>query len=307
MELILIAAMDLNRAIGKDNKLLYHLPADMTHFKELTTGNTVVMGRKTFESLPHGALPNRRNIVITKNEDFKAENCEICHSIDEMLKLCKDDEKVYVIGGESLYRQTIDIADRLELTVIMVESNGADRFFPKEDCFEWRNVLYEEHQGDEKNEYNYRFMTFERKKSHQVEKNITKFAGNTFVQALVDNHNSEERIVVSVRNHIKAKIEEEKKRLGITTNVDKKLSGEEVCKLFGCRPLKGVLPMLAKTIEPFYFSMHQGDEICKCCLTVPNQFYATRVMYDAYDFKYIEDLETFLNLLDYKKDKEETK
>jgi dihydrofolate reductase len=143
MELILIAAMDLNRAIGKDNKLLYHLPADMTHFKELTTGNTVVMGRKTFESLPHGALPNRRNIVITKNEDFKAENCEICHSIDEMLKLCKDDKKVYVIGGESLYRQTIDIADRLELTVIMVESNGADRFFPKEDCFEWRNVLYE--------------------------------------------------------------------------------------------------------------------------------------------------------------------
>ena len=287
MELILIAAMDLDRGIGKDNKLLYHLPADMKRFKELTTGNTVVMGRKTYESLPNGALPKRRNIVITKNEDFKAENCEICHSIDEMLKLCKDDEKVYVIGGESLYRQTIDIADRLELTQILTTSNskGADVFFPTIEQFEWKRSWFLEYPKDDKNEYNYRFITLSRKKSHISEQNTTKWLGYQLASLLRNTYQETECHITDVHDAVEHWISKEKKELRKTNEPCTLITDKEVCKLFNYRPMKGVWPMLGEEIEPFYFSMDYGEDICKCYVKVPLNSKEEYRFYKVYEFK----------------------
>ena len=101
MTLSLMCALDENRAIGCQGKLLFYLPADLKHFKELTTGHTVLMGRKTFESLPKGALPNRRNVVVTRQDGYAAPNIEVFHSFEEALKACETDEKAFVLGGES--------------------------------------------------------------------------------------------------------------------------------------------------------------------------------------------------------------
>lgn len=117
-EIIIIAAVAQNKAIGYKNGLLYRLSADMKHFKSLTVGNTVLMGRKTFESLPKGALPDRRNIVVSRNRNAEFPGCELFHSIDEALAACKPDEKVFIIGGASIYSETIGIATRLALTFV---------------------------------------------------------------------------------------------------------------------------------------------------------------------------------------------
>ena len=126
----IIAAVDRNMAIGFQNKLLFWLPNDLKRFKALTTGNTIIMGRKTFESLPKGALPNRRNVVLSTNPKAEFLGAEVFSSLEAALKSCNDNEHVYIIGGESIYRQAIDVADELCLTEIDGEAPEADAFFP---------------------------------------------------------------------------------------------------------------------------------------------------------------------------------
>ena len=132
MQITIIAAVAQNRAIGKDNKLIYWLPNDLKRFKALTTGHTIIMGRKTFESLPKGALPNRRNIVLSRSKrDFAG--CDCYTSLDEALANCSADEDIYIIGGASIYEQAIKCADRLCLTEIDDTPEDADTFFPEFD------------------------------------------------------------------------------------------------------------------------------------------------------------------------------
>lgn len=165
MRLNIICALTENRAIGYRGELLYYLPADLRHFKMLTTGHTVVMGRKTFESLPKGALPNRRNIVITRQPDYVRPGIEVVHSFDAALRACSTDEEVFVIGGESIYAAALPHADRLCLTHIAAMPEAADTFFPPYDVEEWE-VEHEEHfEPDEKNLLPYTFTDYRRRKS----------------------------------------------------------------------------------------------------------------------------------------------
>ena len=157
MRISIIAAVARNRAIGKDNKLLYWLPDDLKRFKALTTGHTIIMGRRTFESLPKGALPNRRNIVLSRTvHDFPG--CDVYTSLDEALKHCSDEEDIYIIGGANVYAQAIDRADRLCLTEIDDTPDGADAFFPEYGG--WRETWREEHAVDEKHAYRFAFVDY---------------------------------------------------------------------------------------------------------------------------------------------------
>ena len=143
--LTIICALAANRAIGYQNKLLYHLSADLRRFKALTTGHTIIMGRRTFESLPKGALPNRRNIVLTRQLDA-----------------CAPEEDIYIIGGESVYAEALPMADRLCLTHVEATPEHADAFFPEFDPMEWRLTDSESHEADEKNAVPYTFADYER-------------------------------------------------------------------------------------------------------------------------------------------------
>lgn len=156
----IIAAVAENRAIGLNNKLLYWLPNDLKRFKALTTGHTIVMGRHTFESLPKGALPNRRNVVVSRTQN-SFPGCECYESLEEALAHCEKDEDVYIIGGASIYEQAIKFADRLCLTEIHDTPSDADRFFPVYD--NWHETWREEHDTDEKHHYRYAFVNYERK------------------------------------------------------------------------------------------------------------------------------------------------
>lgn len=162
-EIIIIAAVAQNRAIGRGGRLIYRLSADMRHFRLLTTGHTVLMGRKTFESLPKGALPNRRNIVVSHTL-AELPGCEVYHSINEALAHCADSEKVFVIGGASVYAEAYPVANRMELTLIHHTPLDADVFFPKVDMAEWTELSRESHAADEKNEQPFDFVSLERKK-----------------------------------------------------------------------------------------------------------------------------------------------
>lgn len=159
MTISIIAAVSRNRGIGKDNKLLYWLPNDLKRFKALTTGHTIIMGRNTFESLPKGALPNRRNVVLSRSHD-SFEGCDSYASLDEALASCRDDEEVFVIGGASVYAQAIKTADRLYLTEVDDAKEDADCFFP--DYSEWREDKREDHDTDEKHAYKYSFVDYVR-------------------------------------------------------------------------------------------------------------------------------------------------
>lgn len=152
----MIAAVALNGAIGRDNKLIYWLPNDMKRFRQLTTGHTIVMGRRTFESLPKGALPNRRNCVLTRTVS-SLPGCECFPSWDEFIASCQPDEDIYIIGGASLYRDLLDKADRLLLTIVQDEPQGADTFFPNLGT-EWVETDREEHTADERHDYDYDFV-----------------------------------------------------------------------------------------------------------------------------------------------------
>ena len=155
----IIAAVAKNRAIGYKNKLLYWLPNDLKRFKALTTGHTIIMGRKTFESLPKGALPNRRNVVLSRSEK-EFPGCEVFPSLKEALKHCQPDEDVYIIGGASVYSQAMTVADRLCLTEIDDTPTDADAFFPPYD--DWNVAEREEHDVDEKHAYRYAFVDYVR-------------------------------------------------------------------------------------------------------------------------------------------------
>lgn len=163
MTLSIICALTQNSAIGNKGGLLYYLPADLKHFKNLTTGHTIVMGRKTFESLPKGALPNRRNVVITRQTDYAAPNIEVFHSFDEALQACATDEEVFILGGESVYEVALPKADRLCLTHIEATPDEADTFFPAYDASQWIIESEEHYQPDEKNRLPYSFINYIRK------------------------------------------------------------------------------------------------------------------------------------------------
>lgn len=156
----LIAAIDNNNAIGKRAKLLCHLPADLAYFKKLTTGHTVIMGRKTFESLPNGALPNRRNIVLSRNKGLNFENAENAASLDKALKLCGNEDEVFIIGGGEVYEEAVGIAHKLYITVIDYSFDEADTFFPFIDRNRWEKIKSESHQSDENNKYGYTFEVY---------------------------------------------------------------------------------------------------------------------------------------------------
>ena len=160
--LTLIAAVAENGAIGFQNKLLYWLPNDLKRFKALTTGHPIVMGRKTFESLPKGALPNRRNIVLTKNAHFTAENTETFASLQQALAACKPDEDVFVIGGASVYQQALPYADRLCLTLVHDTPDEADAYFPQLNPEEWKVETEEKHDADERHAFAYTFIDYVR-------------------------------------------------------------------------------------------------------------------------------------------------
>lgn len=161
MRINIIAAVARNNAIGKDNKLIYWLPNDLKRFKSLTVGHTVIMGRNTFLSLPKGALPNRRNIVLsTTQKDFPG--CDAYESLDEALNHCSSDEDIYIIGGASVYSQAMAIADRLCLTEIDDEPKDADTFFPN--YSDWKETWREDHPIDERHNYRYSFVDYEKKK-----------------------------------------------------------------------------------------------------------------------------------------------
>lgn len=157
MQINIIAAVARNRAIGYQNKLLYWLPNDLKRFKALTTGHTIIMGRKTFESLPKGALPNRRNVVLSR-QVTSIPGCEVFKSLDAALAQCQEDEKVYVIGGASVYEQAIKKADRLCLTEIADTPVKADAFFPSYDG--WVLEGKEVHQKDERHAFDYVFADY---------------------------------------------------------------------------------------------------------------------------------------------------
>ena len=168
----IIAAVARNRAIGQDNKLIYWLPNDLKRFKALTTGHTILMGRKTFDSLPKGALPNRRNVVLTRKAEVGGLKAEeggeetgpfFYPSLEVALASCKADEEVFVIGGASVYEQAMTVADRLLLTEVDDVPEKADAFFP--DYSEgWRETKREAHPKDERHAFEYAFVDYERVK-----------------------------------------------------------------------------------------------------------------------------------------------
>ena len=154
-----IAAVAKNRAIGYKNKLIYWLPNDLKRFKQLTTGHTIIMGSNTFRSLPKGALPNRRNVVLSRrSKDFPG--CDVYPSLEKALKSCQPDEDIYIIGGASVYEQAVKVADRLCLTEIDDVPQEADTFFP--DYSDWRVETKEAHPKDERHAFEYAFVDYVR-------------------------------------------------------------------------------------------------------------------------------------------------
>ena len=156
--LSLITAMDSNRVIGKNNSLPWHLPADLAYFKQTTMGKPVIMGRKTFESIGK-ALPGRKNIVLTRDNNFEAPDCEVATDIDQAMSRVDGCVEVMLIGGASLYEQTIHSADKIYLTLIHHEFNG-DTWFPEIDPEYWKLESREDCERDEKNQFAYSFLKY---------------------------------------------------------------------------------------------------------------------------------------------------
>lgn len=156
----IIVAAAKNNAIGKNNQLLWHMPADLKFFRKTTSGHTVIMGRKTFESVGQ-ALPKRRNIVITRQENYQAEHTEVVSSLEEALALCaQNEEEIFIVGGAQIYEQAMSLTDKLYLTRINHEFEDADTFFPEINDQEWQLEEVEHHESDEKNPYDYSFYLY---------------------------------------------------------------------------------------------------------------------------------------------------
>lgn len=156
----IIVAIDEKNAIGKDNQLLCHLPNDLKYFKSVTQGHTVIMGRNTYESLPNGALPNRRNIVLSRNKDLQLDRCEVSSSLEDAIALCDSETEVFIIGGATVYAKAIDIADKLYITYIHHQFEGTDAFFPEVDKNKWIESSRIENDADEKNKYAHTFVVY---------------------------------------------------------------------------------------------------------------------------------------------------
>ena len=161
MIVTMVVAIAENHAIGKDNQLLWHLPKDLKHFKQITNGHTIIMGRKTFDSMGK-PLPNRRNIVITRNKTLELPGAEVVSSLAEALALCSTDEEVFVIGGGEIYTTAMPQTNRIYLTVVHQSFEG-DAFFPEIDKETWTETASEYHAPDEKHQYGFTFSTLERR------------------------------------------------------------------------------------------------------------------------------------------------
>lgn len=160
MRLSIIAALADNRVIGVRNTLPWRLPADLKHFRRLTTGHPVIMGRRNFESIGR-ALPERANIVVTRRSDYRAPGCTVVRSIEAALALANGAHEVFIIGGAEIYAQTLATVDRLYLTLVHATIPG-DTFFPEVDWKTWREITRERHEADDKHAYAYSFVTLDR-------------------------------------------------------------------------------------------------------------------------------------------------
>lgn len=159
-EIAIIVVVDENNGIGRGGGLLCHLPNDLKHFKNITTNHTIIMGRRTYESLPKGALPNRTNIVITSDNENNYPGCIVVRSIEEALQKCKDEEKVFIIGGGKLYKSTIQYVNKLYITRIHHSFNDVDTFFPVIDFGNWNLEHSDHYKADDKNKFDHTFYTY---------------------------------------------------------------------------------------------------------------------------------------------------
>lgn len=166
--LSLIAAIARNGVIGRDNDLPWHLPADLQFFKRTTCGHAIILGRRNYESIGR-PLPNRTNIVITRDKNYKAQGCVVAHSIDEAIALAGDDEEIFIIGGSQVYAQALDCVTRMYITEVDTDADG-DVLFPEFDKSQWQEVSREPHTADDQNDYAFDFVMLERK--HLAEKDI---------------------------------------------------------------------------------------------------------------------------------------
>lgn len=162
MTLSIIVAIASDGAIGRANDLLWHLPADLKRFKELTTGHTILMGRKTFESLPRGPLPNRRNIIISRSLPTQP-GAEVYPTIQQALEACASDGEVFIIGGGEIYRQLLPNTERIYLTRVQASFPDAEVFFPELDPTEWIEEAREIYPRDERNEYDTELLLLRRR------------------------------------------------------------------------------------------------------------------------------------------------
>jgi dihydrofolate reductase len=158
----LILAVSENNVIGKDNKLLWHLPADLRYFKDTTMGHPVIMGRKTFESVGCKPLKGRRNIVVTRRPGYLAPGCEVAPAIEEAIRLAGNDSEIFIAGGGEIYKNSLHLAGRIYLTRIHHSFDG-DTFFPTLDEKTWQLASAKDFSSDEKNPYSYTFQVWERK------------------------------------------------------------------------------------------------------------------------------------------------
>ncbi|MFA6924595.1 MAG: dihydrofolate reductase [Bacteroidales bacterium] len=157
----IIVAVAENNVIGKDNKLIWHLPADLVNFKKITMGHHIIMGRKTFESIGK-PLPGRTSVIITKQKDYKVDGCITANSLEEALGIASNDTEVFIVGGAEIYRQSIDIADKIYFTKVY-ENFGGDVFFPEIDMNKWEISSKTDFLPDEKNKIQYSFIIFVKK------------------------------------------------------------------------------------------------------------------------------------------------
>jgi len=159
----IIAAIGMNNELGRNNKLLWHISGDLKRFKKITTGFTVIMGRITFHSINNKPLPNRRNIILTRDKGLHFPNVEIVHSVDEALELVKSESEVFILGGAAVYEQFLPFTDKMYLTKVHREYT-ADAFFPVYDESGWHVIERKEIVGDEQAGVDYSFVTLKRRK-----------------------------------------------------------------------------------------------------------------------------------------------
>ncbi len=157
----IIAAIANNNALGKDNDLIWHLPADLIRFRKTTTGHHIIMGRNTYESIGK-PLPNRTTVIITRNKNYKAEGCIVVNSIKEALNIAKNDESPFIIGGAQIYKEAIELVDKLDITEVHHKFD-ADVFFPEIDKEKWLETSRQRFSKDEKNIYEYSFVQYVKK------------------------------------------------------------------------------------------------------------------------------------------------